>query len=96
MSDKIGRLHEALALAGDARNMATSPVWDETWKKLEAELLGRLLKCGPTDDEARYRLSIAIETARNLRQVIENVGRTTQALEAELDVLEGRKGRPIA
>lgn len=94
--EKLQKLHQALAIAGDARAMATSNVWAEAWERLERELLARLLKCAPTDDLPRYRLSIAIETARNLRTTIESAGASVTALERELDILEGRVERPIA
>jgi hypothetical protein len=96
VTDRLTQLSERLARAADARSMSTSPVWAEAWQDLEQELLERLLRLGPTDDEARYRLQVAIEAARRVRGLIEHEGRTVQSLEKEMDLLEGRKAAPIA
>jgi hypothetical protein len=94
--ERLQKLHEGLSIANDARRMATSALWSDTWRRLESELIERLLRCGPEDNEPRYRLQIAIETARRLRTTIEAAGSTIGALERDLDILEGRKERPIA
>lgn len=94
--DRIAQLSEKLARAADARHMASQPIWAEAWESFERELLERLLKCGPTDDEARYRLQVAIEAARCVKRSIEHEGRTVSSLEKEMEHLEGRKPAPIA
>ena len=90
------RLSEALALAADARNMSTSDIWEQAWRKLEQVLVERLLKCGPTDDTARYRLQLSIEVARQVRITVEHAGRTAGEIEKQIALLEGRIVRPIA
>ncbi len=95
-SERLTQLSELLARAADARSMTTSPVWAETWTKLEQELLERLLECGPTDDEQRYRRQTAIDVARQVRRVIEATANSRPMLERELDLLDGRTPRPIA
>ena len=95
-AERIAALSDKLAMAADARHMATSPVWDEAWKSFERELLERLLKCEPGDDVPRYRLQVALEAARHVRRAIEHAGQTVSALENELDLLEGRKPYRVA
>ncbi len=96
VADRITHLSESLNRAADARAMATTPLWAETWDRFERELLERLLKCGPDDDMVRYRLQVGIEAARHVRAAIEHAGKTAKSLEKELDVLEGRKPASIA
>lgn len=99
MKDKtarIGELHELLTRAHDARAMAATDVWPKAWESFERELLERLLKCGPEDDGARYRLQVGIEAGRHVKRIIENQGATVDSLETELDHLEGRKVARIA
>ena len=93
---RITHLSETLRRAADARLLAASPIWAEAWTELERECLERLLECGPTEDEKRYRLQIAIETVRQTRRAIEVRGGTSEQLEKELAILEGAKPRPIA
>lgn len=94
--DRLSHLSERLERAADARHMATTPVWAEAWTGFERELLERLLGCGPTDDEVRYRLQVGIEAARHVRRAIEHEGQTVESLQKEIDTLEGRITRPIA
>lgn len=94
--DRITALHEKLARVRDAKNMAQTDVWDSAWKQYEQELLERLLACGPEDEVPRWKVQIAIEAARHTKRVIENAGTGEAALQAELDILEGRKVAPIA
>lgn len=95
-SDRVAALSEHLKRAYEALDMTNNPVWAVTWDALEAELLSRLLACGPVDDEERYRCQISIETARKMRRMIEHDGHTVDGLEKELAMMEGRKLRPIA
>jgi hypothetical protein len=95
-TDTISRLSERLRAAADARAMAHAPVWARAWEDVERGLLERLLDCGPTDDEARYRLQVAIQASRQVRRTIEHQGASVAALEKELAVLDGRVKRPIA
>lgn len=95
-ADQIIQLSDKLNRAADARAMATTPLWAETWDRFERELLERLLKCGPDDDMVRYRLQVAIEATRHVRIAIEHAGKTAKSLEKELDLVEGRKLAPIA
>ena len=94
--DRIVELSDRLARAADARHMATTPVWADAWTSFERELFERLLKLGPTDDEARYRLQIGIEAARQVRRAIEHEGKTEVSLRKELDLLTGAKPRAVA
>lgn len=94
--DRIAALSERLERAADARNMATTPVWAEMWSALETELLERAMKCGPTEDAARYRLLMAIDVSRTLKRAIEHEGKAAESLRTELDHLEGRTMRPVA
>lgn len=93
---QLAQLSELLARAADARTMTTTPIWSETWTKLEQELLERLLECGPTDDEQRYRRQTAIEIVRQVRRIIETTAGSSAMLERELGLLDGRLMRPIA
>lgn len=76
--------------------MAASPVWDDAWMGIERELLERLLKCGPEDEMARWKLQVGIEAVRRVKRAIEHEGASESALVKELDILEGRKVAPIA
>lgn len=93
---RLADVHEALMAASEARALVQAPVWAKAWEALERELLARLMACGPTDDEQRYRLQVGIEAGRQVRRVLEHQGSTTASLEAELNVLEGRKKAPVA
>ena len=95
-SERIGVLSAKLKNAYESLDLANSDLWRETWAGLEAAYLDRLMGCGPTDDEERYRCQIAIEVVRNVRRTIEHEGHTIEGLEKELAILEGRKLRPIA
>ena len=94
--DRMAQLSEALALVADARTLTTTHVWSQAWDLYERELLERLLKCGPNDDEVRDRLQIGIEATRHVRRSIEHAAKTEAGLRKELDSLEGRAVRPIA
>lgn len=93
--ERIAHLSEALRKAQEARAMAASSVWADSWKELDSTLVDSLLQCGPTEDEKRFRLQTAIEVGRTMRRLIEHKGNTEQ-LEKELAILEGVKMRPIA
>lgn len=95
-SERIAHLSERLERAADARHMATTPLWAETWDALEHELIERLLACGPTDDAVRYRLQQGVEVARSVRRAIEHTSKSVEGLQKELDHLEGRAMRPVA
>lgn len=95
-SERISDIHVSLAKIADARRLATTDVWAKAWNDFEQELLKRLLACGPTDHQARWRLQVAIEAARTVRRAVEHEARDPTALEKELEVLEGRKLRSIA
>lgn len=94
--ERMIALRDALAMAAEARGMVSTPIWSKMWDRMEGEFLERLLKCGPTEDAERYRLSIAIEVTRKARATIEHASKTESALERELDLIEGRKLAPVA
>lgn len=96
MNERLARLSEALAAAADARHMSTTDVWGRAWDDFERELVDRLLKCGPEDDGVRYRLQVAVETARHVRRTIEHEGRRVDALQKDIDLIEGRKPYAVA
>ena len=96
MSDRLARLSEALRDHENARNVTNNPAWARIWNELEQELLERLLKCGPTDDEQRWRCQTTIEVARRARHMFEIKGVTPADLEREIAYLDGSKPRPIA
>jgi uncharacterized protein (UPF0216 family) len=94
--ERVATLSEKLKRMDDARKLVSAELWDDGWKSFERELLERLLKCGPEDHEARYRLQIGIETGRHVRRVIESASKGEAAVQHELDIAEGRKMAPIA
>jgi len=96
MTDRIEVLRDALANAESARRMRREPVWNPIWDTLERELLGRLLDLGPDDDEARWRLSQAINVTRRVRNLVESEGATRDQIIRELDRLEGRTMPAVA
>ena len=96
MTDRIEVLRDALANAESARRMRAEPVWNPIWDTLERELLGRLLDLGPDDDEARWRLSQAINVTRRVRSLVESEGATRDQIIRELDRLEGRTMPAVA
>ena len=96
MSVRLASVSTNLRKHAEARAMTSSPVWADLWNDLEQELLERLLTCGPTDDEKRFRLQTAISVARDLRRMVEVKGITPPHLEKELAILEGAKASPIA
>lgn len=96
MSDRLTKLAENVSRVAEARSLTTTTVWADTWNQIEQELLERLLKCGPTDDEPRYRLSQAIEVARRLRRAFESIAGDPGKLAHQLDQIEGRKMPAIA
>lgn len=80
----------------EARALTQSAVWADLWTELEQELLERLLSCGPTDNEARWRTQTAIEVARRLRNMFEVKGITPAHLEKEMAVLTGERRSAVA
>lgn len=94
--DRIAALSDKLRRVADARKMATTEVWSDAWESFERELLERLLKCGPDDEMARWKLQNGIEAVRHVKRAVENAGAGAEALERELGFLEGRKPAPIA
>ncbi|NBW13307.1 MAG: hypothetical protein EBR82_35395 [Caulobacteraceae bacterium] len=96
MSDRTGQLLEALERAEAALRMSAEPAWNRIWIELEQELLGRLMALGPTDDDARWRVSQAIEVARRVRDAVTFEAKTRDQLVRELDLIEGRIKPPIA
>jgi hypothetical protein len=96
MTDRIEVLRDALANAESARRMRSEPVWHPIWDTLERELLGRLLDLGPDDDEARWRLSQAINVTRRVRSLVESEGATRDQIIRELNLLEGRTMPAVA
>ena len=96
MSKRIADLSERLRRIADAKNMTQTDVWAAAWHGFEQELLERLLKCGPDDELARWKLQTAIEAARHARRAIEHAATGEASLTKELDILEGRKAAPIA
>ena len=96
MSDRIERLREMLADAESARRIKEEPFWAKAWTEIERELLGRLLDLGPDDDEARWRLSQAINVTRRVRSLVESEGATRDQIIRELNLLEGRTMPAVA
>ncbi len=90
MTDQTERLRVALERAETALRLANEPVWAELWISIEQELLGRLLDLTATDDDARWRLSQAIDVARRVRNLVEQQGAMRDQLVKQLDLLEGR------
>ncbi len=90
MSDRTERIRVALERAETALRLSQEPVWAELWISIEQELLGRLLDLTATDDDARWRLSQAIDVARRVRNLVEQQGAMKDQLSKELDLLEGR------
>jgi hypothetical protein len=96
VSDRIADLSAKLARIADARHLLQTDLWSAAWLELEQELLERLLKCGPEDEIARWKLQMAIEAVRRIKRIIENAGAGEASVVKELDILEGRKIAPIA
>lgn len=96
MSDRIAALASKLQRITDAKSLTSTDVWSAAWINFEQELLERLLKCGPDDELARWKLQTAIEAARHARRAIEHAATGEAGLTKELDILEGRKAAPIA
>lgn len=96
MTNRIIALTTKLQRITDAKNMTQTDVWAAAWQGFEQELLERLLKCGPDDELARWKLQTAIEAARHARRAIEHAATGEAGLTKELDILEGRKAAPIA
>lgn len=95
-ADRIADLASKLKRISDAKQLLQTSLWADAWDGFEQELLERLLKCGPDDEVARWKLQVAIEAARSTRRVIENAGTGEASILKELDILEGRKAPPIA
>lgn len=95
MNNRIAVLGDKLKRIADAKQLTQTDLWDAAWKDFEQELLERLLKCGPEDEVARWKLQMAIEAARTVKRTIENAGAGEASIVKELDILEGRKASPI-
>ena len=96
MNNRIAVLSDKLKRIADAKQLTQTDLWDAAWTDFEQELLERLLKCGPEDEVARWKLQMAIEAARTVKRTIENAGAGESSIVKELDILEGRKASPIA
>ncbi len=89
-------LHEKLAAALDARSVMDTQAWRDAWDGVERELMIRFMACAPEDDLPRFRVQEAIKAARQVRSAIESKARSAEQLQKDLDLVEGRKLRPIA
>ncbi len=90
------RLHVAIEKAQQAGLIADNKLFADVFDALEAELIGRLLACDAEANEARWRLQSAINVGRGIRRAVLNQAASLEALSKELDMIEGRKLRPIA
>lgn len=90
------RIFTALQQAEEALRMSESGLMAEFWNEIEQDALRRLLALGPDDDDARWRVSQAIDVARRLRAMVSHKAQTRDGLLRELDLIEGRKQPPIA
>lgn len=96
MSDRIGKLQEQLSAALDAKGVCETQAWREAWAALEKELMDRFMACAPEDDLPRFRVQEAMKAIRHIRRAIESKAGSSETLERELDLAEGRKMRAIA
>ena len=94
--ERLVRLSELLRTQENLRGLTHTPEWAAIWHELEQELLERLLKCEPTDDERRWRCQTSIEVARRIKSMFEVKGITPATLTNEVAYLDGSKTRPIA
>lgn len=89
-------LYEAIERAREARLTVDNPAFAKVFEALEDEMLGRALSLDVTDDDRRYRLMTAITVLRSLKRIFSNDAASLQALEKQLDILEGRKVAAVA
>lgn len=90
------RIYTALQHAEEALRFTESGLWADMWNEIEQDMLRRLLALGPDDDDARWRVSQAIDVARRMKAMASHKAQTRDTLLKELDLLEGRKQPPIA
>ena len=93
---RLERLRTAIEKAQHAGLLVSNKLFDDVFDALEAELIGRLLACDAEANEARCRLQSAINVGRGIRRAVLNQAASLEALSKELDMIEGRKLRPIA
>lgn len=92
------QLYAAIEAAREARLSVDNPAFAKVFEALEAEMLGRALKLdvGDDDDSRRFRLLTAINVLRSLKVAFSNTSASLEALETQLDIIEGRKVARIA
>ena len=97
--DRINAIYAAIERAQASAALAELPGWRDIWEGIESECLDRLLKLSDTDedaDERRRRLAVVINLSRQVRSLVEGKRATAKQLEAELDIIEGRRMAPVA
>lgn len=80
-----GRLHEEIELAMDAQQLLSSPALVKFWDTLDAKLVNQLLACGPNDHDTRYRLAVAAQTIRQMREFMAKAAENGRVAEKELE-----------
>lgn len=93
---RIGQLYETLTALKNKRNLAEDHMWIGACAEIEAGLVNAFADTGAGQDAERAEIAAGIRQLRRLRTILEGRGESPQALEDELDQLEGRKVRPIA
>lgn len=96
--DRVGVLREKLQKLHDARTLREDSAWAGAWDALESALLSTLMETGAGADADRERehLTISLRIAKRMRALMECRGESVSEVEKELDMLEGRKLRPVA
>jgi hypothetical protein len=84
--------HEALfedAKHGEhCRLILDDEIFATFWARQEQQLVERMLRLDAGDDEGRYRLAVAIQAVRQVREYLQRSAEAGAVARAELDALE--------
>lgn len=80
-----GRLQDDIELAMDAQQLLSSPALVKFWDTLDRKLVDQLLACGPNDHDTRYRLAVAAQTIRQMREFLAKAAENGRVAEKELE-----------
>jgi hypothetical protein len=83
MADEVG-LHRAVNRAQQARNILENPIYIESFKDLEAQLIAAWIASDPRDNEGRERCFAQIHANRKQRDYLASVMSNGSIAEAEI------------
>jgi hypothetical protein len=89
--ERIQELKEAARRGDFARMLDQSPLFDEYFNSAKAQIVEAITNSDPKDDEARYRLTVALQVLDKMRGFVSKVAQDGEFSEKQLSELTGKK-----